>query len=302
MRRRWWVLVAAVAQGAFLGIAAIFLWPPMYSSSSLVLLPNKAADPEQMAELVKTDVRVAMSESVLGPAAGSLEPRMSVEDLARHVDVTAVTPLVLQIEGRAVQPDRAEAIAAAVANAHVTYVAESLSSLSNAMRAVLTDREKELRATLQKVEEQIQVTTARLRREDPSSPTGTADATALAKLTADQGRFVLQLQQLRGQTETIQPSGGASVIQEPSPAQRRGLVPRLLGAMLMGALAAALLAGGVITLLTRRDPRLYFRDDIADAVGSPVVASLHSRAATSVGDWISVLHDYSPGTVDAWAW
>jgi len=303
LRRHRGIVIGAALLGALLGIGSVLLWPPMYASSSLVLLPTRAAaDPEQMAEQVKTETRIATSDSVLGPAARGLRPRMPVGALARHVSVTSETPLVLKIQGRAEEPRRAEDISRAVANAEVAYIAKSSSSPSNARRALLTAREKELRETLEETAEQVRATTARLRGEEPQSPQGKADATALAKLTAERGRLVLQLDQVQSETaETIQPSAGASIIQGSSPAKRAGLLGRYLGATLTGMLLAVLLAAGAITLLTRRDPRLYFRDDIADAVGTPVIASVGTPATGSVADWISLLHDYTPGIVDAWA-
>ena len=303
VRRRRGLVLAAALIGAGLGMGSVVLSPPMYASSSLVLLPIKAADPDQMAELVKTEIRIAMSDSVLAPAAESLRPRMSVEALARQVEVTAVTPLVLEIRGRDEQPARAEDISRAVADSEVGYAARSSSSLSNARRALLTAREKELTAALAQVAEQIRATTVRLRDEGPQSPQGKADATALARLTAEQGRLTLQRDEVQDDIGgVVQSSDGASVIQEPSPAERAGLVTRYLGAMVTGVLLAVLVLAGVITVLTRRDPRLYFRDDIADAVGIPVIASVRTRMTRSVADWISLLRDYSPRTVDAWAW
>jgi hypothetical protein len=62
-----------------------------------------------------------------------------------------------------------------------------------------------------------------------------------------------------------------------------------------------LLAVGAISMLTRRDRRLIFRDDIADAVGSPVIASVHTGTMRTAADWMSLLSDYTPGTIDAWA-
>ena len=303
LRRRRRLVLTAALLGALLGMGSVFLWPPMYASSSLVLLPPKASDPDAMAEQVKTEIRIAKSDSVLAPAARVLRPRMSAQALARHVDVTAPTPLVLQIRGLAEGPRRAENISRAVANAEVSYVARSSSSMSNARRALLTAREKELQETLEKMGEQIRATTTRLRGEEPQSPRGKADATALAKLTAEQGQLVLQRDKLRNEAEVvIQPGSSASVIQEPSPAKRAGLLGRYVGATMTGVLLALLLMAGVITFLTRRDPRLHFRDDIADAVGSLVIASVRTRATRSVADWISLLRDYAPGTVDAWAW
>ena len=301
-RHRGIVLVAALL-GGVLGIASVLLSPPMYASSSLVLLPVKSANPDQMAELVKTDIRIARSDSVLGPAAESLRPPMSVEALARSVEVTAVTPLVLEIKGRAEQPARAEDVSRAVANAKVGYVAGASSSLSNARRLLLTAREKELTEALEKVGEQILATTARLRAEEPQSPQGKADATALARLTAEQGRLTLQRDKLQGDVGVVvQASDGASVIQEPSPAKRAGLVGRYLGATLTGVLLAVLLMAGVTTLLARRDPRLHFRDDIADSVGIPVIASVRTRSTRSVADWVTLLQQYAPSSLDAWAW
>jgi Chain length determinant protein len=302
LRRHRNVLVVSAVVGAVVGMASVFLWPPMYASSSLVLLPPRTADPNQMAELMKTDIRIATSDSVLGPAAEELRPPMSVEELTRHVDVSAATSLVLRIQGRAEEPARAEEISAAVADAHVGYVGESLSSASNARRSMITDREEELRDALDHVKDQIEATTQRLRDRDNGGSRGTADATALARLTAQQGKLVLQLQELESQGDAAQPSGGASVIQDPSPAERTGLATRYIGAMLLGALVAALIVGGVVMVLSRRDPRLYFRDDIADAVGSPVIASVRTRSATSVADWMALLYDYVPPTVEAWAW
>lgn len=300
-RHRRAMFVAAVI-GAALGMGAVYLWPPMYASSSLVLLPPKAADPNQMAEQVKTDIRIATSDAVLGPASRGLRPRMSKEDLAGQVEVTAATPLVLEIRGRAAEPERAEAISGAVADANVTYVMESLSATSSARGASRTARENELETALEEISDQVAATTARLEGAGPPGPQSQADATALAKLTAEQGRIVLQLDQLQSQTEVAQPGGGASVIQEPSRARRAGLVGRYVGALLVGALVAALLTAVAVTLRTRRDPRLYFRDDIADAVGSPVIASVRTRPMGSVAEWISLIRDYSPGSVDAWAW
>ena len=93
--------------------------------------------------------------------------------------------------------------------------------------------------------EQIRATTTRLRGEEPQSPQGKADATALAKLTAEQGKLVLQRDKLRNETEVVvQPGSGASVIQEPSPAKRAGLLGRYVGATMTGVLLALLLDGG----------------------------------------------------------
>ena len=303
LRRHRRTLIGAGVLGAVMGIGPVILWPPMYASSSLVLLPPKTTDPSQAAELVKTDLRVASSGAVVVPASKQLRPPMSPEILVEHLQVSAVTPSVLEIKGLADDPRRAEEISRAVANSDVAYLADAASSLSNARRAAINGRVKELRATLEQVDQQVRETTARQQREAPGSARSSADATALAKLTAQQGNLVLQLDSLRSELEAVQPSGGgASVIQTASPAARAGLLTRYVYASAAGVLVAVLIAAATILFLTRRDRRLRYRDDIADAVGSPVIASVRTHVTGSVAGWISLLHDYTPGTVDAWAW
>lgn len=302
LRRRRGVLIGAALLGASIGLTLAFLHPPMYTSSSLVLLPPKTTDANQAAELVKTDLKVATSAAVLRPAAESLRPPMSPRALAKQVDVTAATPLVLEITGLADDPQRAEEISRMVANSEVAYVTEAAISVPSARRAAMDARRKELNAALEEVDLQIADTTARLQREDPNGSPGRADATALAKLTAQRSRLVLEVNDVSSTIEALQPSGFASVIQKASPAERTGLVGRSLLATFAGLVVALIITANLVVLLNRRDRRLHYRDDIADAVGSPVVASVHSQVAESVADWISLFRGYNPGTVDAWAW
>jgi capsular polysaccharide biosynthesis protein len=69
-----------------------------------------------------------------------------------------------------------------------------------------------------------------------------------------------------------------------------------LGALLGG------LAGSVIVLaIARGDRRLRLRDEIADAVGIPVLASVSSYRAKDISDWANLLEHYRPSAVDAWS-
>ncbi|MGZ0146864.1 Wzz/FepE/Etk N-terminal domain-containing protein [Kribbella sp. WER1] len=69
----------------------------------------------------------------------------------------------------------------------------------------------------------------------------------------------------------------------------------------LGALLGAI-AGAVLVLARARgDRRLRLRDDIADAVGIPVLASVSSYRANDPSDWANLLEHYSPTAVDAWA-
>ena len=67
------------------------------------------------------------------------------------------------------------------------------------------------------------------------------------------------------------------------------------------ALLALAFAIVVMVNLSRRDTMLGTRDEIADAVGSEVIASLRSQVPRSVAAWRSLLGSYTPGVAEGWA-
>jgi capsular polysaccharide biosynthesis protein len=70
---------------------------------------------------------------------------------------------------------------------------------------------------------------------------------------------------------------------------------------LLGALIAAVAGAIGVLAKARGDRRLRLRDEIADAVGLPVLASVSSYRATDVSDWTYLLDHYSPTAVEAWS-
>jgi capsular polysaccharide biosynthesis protein len=68
-----------------------------------------------------------------------------------------------------------------------------------------------------------------------------------------------------------------------------------------GALAGAL-AGAVIALsISRKDRRLRQRDEIANAIGVPVLASFPVRHPRDAAAWTKLLDDYEPEAVYGWS-
>jgi capsular polysaccharide biosynthesis protein len=303
LRRHRRALVGAAALGAAAGVCSVVLWPPMYTSSSLVLLPPPATDSsgQTVTRDPATEVSIASSDAVLGPAASRLTPPMTVRNLAKQVDVSATTTDVLDIWGSATTRERARQITNAVAGSEVGYVTMAASSLTNAQQAAIADRQRNLRASLATVNEEIKKTNARRSSEDPTSPEGRADASAVAQLTAQQANLVLQIDALKDKAAIIQPTSGASLIQPATPARRPWLALRYGVFALLGMALALVMAASVLVLRNRRDRRLRFRDEMADAVGSTVFASVRSRVPRDTAGWASLLETYTPGTVDAWA-
>jgi capsular polysaccharide biosynthesis protein len=68
---------------------------------------------------------------------------------------------------------------------------------------------------------------------------------------------------------------------------------------LLGALVGALLGAGIALAISRRDRRLRDRDDIADAIGVPVLASMQVGHPSDPGGWTRLLESYKPSAVDA---
>jgi len=303
LRRHRLVLTFAALAGVLAGVGLVWLRPPMYASTSQVLLPpvQQSADGVTPTRDVNTEIRVAMSDGVLGPAGQAVTPPMSVQALSKRVEVSAPTTDVLVITSRAETPERAEALSRAMADAELAYVTRAASSLSNAQTEALAQREQTLNDSLDSVTHEIRTAEARKDSEDPSSTQGKADAAAIASLTAQQASLVLEIDQLKQKAVTSQPQGAAQIIQKASPAKRAGLVTRSILFSMIGLLLALGIAALVLVLLGKRDPRLRYRDEIADALGSPVVASLRSRAPRNIAGWSALLEDYTPGAVDSWA-
>jgi hypothetical protein len=82
---------------------------------------------------------------------------------------------------------------------------------------------------------------------------------------------------------------------------RPRLIERFVLFALLGLILTSAVAAGVVVSLSRRDRRLRYRDELADALGSPVIASIRSRTPRDVAGWMTLLEDYTPGTLDAWA-
>jgi capsular polysaccharide biosynthesis protein len=110
--------------------------------------------------------------------------------------------------------------------------------------------------------------------------------------------FVTTEQKLPGD---LGKKSGARVLEQATTARGGNWIPHLGMYGLLGALAGALAGAIWILAAARGDRRLRMRDEIADAVGIPVLASVASYRAKDVSDWANLLERYTPGAVDAWS-
>lgn len=92
----------------------------------------------------------------------------------------------------------------------------------------------------------------------------------------------------------------ARVLQPAMSATGPDRTPRLVGMGLLGALIGAVLAALGILATGRRDRRLRHRDEIADSIGVPVLASIGVDHPSNAAGWRRLIQEYQPGAVDAW--
>lgn len=78
------------------------------------------------------------------------------------------------------------------------------------------------------------------------------------------------------------------------------LVTSLLTSGGIGALVAGMIGAVAALALSRRDRRLRLRNEIADAIGVPVLASISGHHPGSVAHWSGLLDNYQPSAADAW--
>lgn len=78
----------------------------------------------------------------------------------------------------------------------------------------------------------------------------------------------------------------------------RAWVAELAG---LGALAGVVLGVIVVVAIGRGERRLRERDEIAGAIGAPVLASVPVLHPSGAGGWVRLLEAYEPGVVHAWS-
>jgi capsular polysaccharide biosynthesis protein len=305
LRRHRRVLAATAGVGLVLGTTYVIVQPPPLTSTTLVLLP--APTEAQIASIdVATQVRIALSATVLGAAGETVEPALTARSVEKMVEVSAATDQLVEIDATSAEASQAQTLSQAVADAYVAYVRDTARAANSAAVADLQNRAETLQAQITALQDQITSTTTRQQEVEPDSADGKREAQLLAELQAEQADLSLRLDNVKDQIATSTPaesftSAGASVIQQATTATGPSPGRRLLVWAPLGALICTLLAVAVLLATARRDPRVGLRDEIADAVGSPVLAAVRSRPQRSVAGWSTLLETHEATPVESWA-
>ena len=93
----------------------------------------------------------------------------------------------------------------------------------------------------------------------------------------------------------------ARILDPASNATGLGALAGLIIDAVLGAVLGAVVGVVVALVKSRNDRRLRERDDIANSIGIPVLASIPVGHPSDAAGWTRLLDDYKPGPVDAWA-
>jgi capsular polysaccharide biosynthesis protein len=92
----------------------------------------------------------------------------------------------------------------------------------------------------------------------------------------------------------------ARMLQSAATATQTPLVVQLLETEAVGILAGLLIGAIVALARSRGDKRLRDRDEIADSIGVPVLASTPVAHPSDAAAWAKLLEEYQPAVVHAW--
>jgi capsular polysaccharide biosynthesis protein len=253
---------------------------------------------------MKTQSEIATSDDVLTGAAASLHPSPTPQSLVRRIRVHAASEDVLVIAASGSSSKQAVAMANAVSNAFVAFSTSTASSQANSVTAALAERVSQLTSQISRLQAEIATGTTLQATFPPGSAEAAHESSVLAALQTEETDAAAQLNNVNNQIDNTRLSqvltgAGMRVIDPATTAVHSSRVHTLLP-LALGALVG-LIGGCLVALqLDQRDRRMRCRDDIADAIGVPVLASLNAPRRAGPREIGELLERPDPSAVDAW--
>jgi capsular polysaccharide biosynthesis protein len=294
LRQRWRTIAAMTALGIAAGALYVVLVPAQLSSTTLLLFAQASGLPTPGQESpTDTQVLIVRSTPVLNKAGALVKPALSGAEVQRRVKVDAKTSNLIEIQASSRDARQAQTLSQAVADSYIATLNAAAGSLA-AVPPQLASRETALTSQLKDLRAQIASTTQRLQGENPTSSDGRRDAQLLTQLTNNQANLLVQLDKVQATAD--QATNGAlvtpEIVQPAAPATGPSEIRRMVTWALIGGLVAAAGTALVLLIRRRRDPRLRARDDLADAVGSSLLAVVRGRPQGSVAGWLALFETY----------
>jgi len=292
-------LIAVIGAGLFVVVS-----PTTYVAKASVVLPPSPIDAQgNQTRNIATEVQIVEGSGVLGPAAQTVQPAITLSALRQAISVRGVTSQVLQISVHSGNASRAAQLANAVATSYVAYADDTATDQSNATAAAYAQEVGQLNQQVQSLDQQISTGTAALaglssaeaqQREAAIDSLRSDELTLAEDLNQDQTQIAdaqLQAQLNRQGTQVLQPALVPS-----SPASPQPLLDVAAAAL------AGLLLGGIVALaLENGDHRLRTRDAISAATDAPVLASLQVKDLARGEQGQDFVDQWEPTVVETYA-
>jgi len=252
-RRWWWLLIVAPLLGAAAGYAVASLQTPRFVAAATVLVtptrePGILAfdDLQAGARLAVTYARLATSPPVLDAAADTLSPAVEGGDLREIVSARTTEELpIIEISASNSDPERAAAIANAVAEEVVARIRADGAALAAPAREAAERQIADVRETLAEIEERIRSLEA---EPDQFDPAVRAEVDQLGQEAARLRTLLTSLETTTADLDqrAAADATGASVWGAASPPDEP-VAPRRSVLVVLGALAGLMVgAGGIV--------------------------------------------------------
>ena len=121
-------------------------------------------------------------------------------------------------------------------------------------------------------------------------------ASAEATANAVVGSYIRYVTSSRSAVGRVQ----ARVLSPATVAGRPSWVKRTIVFLLLGGLAGALIGAVVALAIGRNDRRLRQRDEIANSIGIPVIASIQVAHPSAAAGWTKLFEEYKPTAAPSW--
>jgi capsular polysaccharide biosynthesis protein len=310
IRDHWQTCLVLVLLGVATAIGFLIVRPALYTATSEVLLPASPASTNANGQATQQDDtttagQIATSAGVLTPAGQKVDPSLSLSTLKGRVHAEGVATNVLSITASGSNGPQAEALANAVAAQLVSFETSTNSVTDQSALAGLQTEANQLNKQISSLNAEIAAANDRINGEGSTSIAGRQDAALVASLTTQLDAVALQLNTVNGQLAeaklgNLATNQGTEVIQNATTFMKPSILHET-GVGVFGAVVGFLVGVLFVLIRNRRDHRLHRRDEIADAVGVPVLVSMTTpRRRQTVSDWIELIKQYNPSAADRW--
>jgi capsular polysaccharide biosynthesis protein len=271
---RFWCITAVV--GLVVG-SALYLKAPPTSQASATLLLSVGAE-SQPGQAILEDQALAQSHAMAGLTLRKLGLHESVNSFLASYVATPLTDRVLQITATAPSSDEAVSRANALATGYLTFRANQLQAEQQLQFTALDQQVSQARQQETSINQQISQLSAQ-----PASPSQRARISALREqgndLTDLEHAVSVEKASIRVTTATM--IGGSKVLDLASPAPLHSRLKRLLLYAGGGFIIGLILGMGIIVVRALLSDRLRRRDDVSQALGTPVRSVLARRGRVS---------------------